>query len=377
MSGEANNQDKVTITHLISNRIWGGDVAYAYDLIDTTRENLPNYEVRVITKEVENIKKRFVEQGTHFGVLPLKGVIDPISYVKLSRYIKTGKHIIHVHDFKDAFTAAMAKVISKNRKNIRVVVTRHWVKPAKTDFFSNLTFKNIDKLIFVADLAKRVFESSSPKIDPSKIVVIHNSIKPKQVDMATEDLRSTYGIPADTPIMMMHCRLSPDKGVDVLLTALKDLRKDYHAVIIGNGEKEYLSYLDSLVDQYGLKEKVTFLGFRKDIPNLIPQCDFGLSPSVFREAFSLSVLEYMKYGKAVIATNNGGSVECILEGENGLLIPPKNPEELARALATLIDGKALREEMGKRAKSDYESKYSYDCFWETMSSLYNSLFTQN
>ena len=38
---------------------------------------------------------------------------------------------------------------------------------------------------------------------------------------------------------------------------------------------------------------------------------------------------------------------------------------------------ALREEMGKRAKSDYESKYSYDCFWETMSSLYNSLFTQN
>ena len=90
-----------------------------------------------------------------------------------------------------------------------------------------------------------------------------------------------------------------------------------------------------LAADLGLAGRVHFLGQRRDIPDLLAALDIFVLPS-HSEGVSLALLEAMAAGLPVIATAVGGLPEVVTDGENGLLIPPKDPEALAAALARLL-----------------------------------------
>jgi len=88
------------------------------------------------------------------------------------------------------------------------------------------------------------------------------------------------------------------------------------------------------------------------------------------EGCSLAAQEYMSQGHPILATNNGGQREYIVDGHNGLLVPPGDAVRLAEAMSRLIDDADLRRRMGRQAKADFDDHLSYEHFYKKIRKIY-------
>lgn len=361
------------VFHIISDKVWGGIEQYVYDLAAELRAD-GNY-IEIVTQNRRQILDRMKELEVPISILPLKGLTDIDSPLRFARLIKKGKNIVHVHNVKDAATAILARHISENR-NTRIVMTCHEVKKAKRGIIYKKVYRDLDKIIFVSDLAREAFVQSRSGIDPKRITVIHNSghrLRDKNIQAI--DIRAKYNIPDTKCLIMFHGHVSADKGISVLLRALTQLDKDrYHLVIIGSGETKYLGIIKAFIVANQLLNNVTFLGYQNSIQPLLAQCDFGVLPSICQESFGLTNLEYMMVGKAHIATNNGAQKEFVDDEKTGLLVAPDDYRELACAIEQLIDNPALRTRLGEAASHKFNSELSYSHFYNNIISTYKSLF---
>ena len=168
-------------------------------------------------------------------------------------------------------------------------------------------------------------------------------------------------------------RLTYYKGHEVMLdasTALPDAR----ILIVGNGERE--SSLQRRIDSLGLSNKVSLLGFlpEPDLHSLIFSCDCMCLPSVERtESFGLVLLEAMRYGKPVVASNIPGSgIGWVVEdGVTGFLVPPGDPILLAASLRKLFDRPALKSLMGRSALERFWKVFQIDLIAQEIILLYH------
>jgi glycosyltransferase involved in cell wall biosynthesis len=101
-----------------------------------------------------------------------------------------------------------------------------------------------------------------------------------------------------------------------------------------------------------------------------------LVPSLMRDPFPTTVLEAMSAGKPVIATNHGGAAEVIVDGENGYLIPPNEPDQLAQVLMRAIENPSLIRQMGCAAKSTFDSQFTMEHFAANWMKTHSSLYSQ-
>ena len=137
------------------------------------------------------------------------------------------------------------------------------------------------------------------------------------------------------------------KGHQELFSALAGLKDRYplEALIIGGGRRE--AELRQLAAELGLGPRVNFLGQRRDIPDLLAAMDILVLPS-YSEGVSLALLEAMAAGLPVIATAVGGLPEVVTDEVNGLLIPPRDAEALARALDRLLADPDFARRLGSK-----------------------------
>jgi glycosyltransferase involved in cell wall biosynthesis len=130
-------------------------------------------------------------------------------------------------------------------------------------------------------------------------------------------------------------RLSPWKGQHILLKALSQCPDHVNAIFVGDalfGEEAYVQQLHELVKDSDLSERVHFLGFRTDIPQLMSACDLITHSSTAPEPFGRVIVEAMLCSKPVIAANAGGATEIIEHNKTGWLTPPGDFEQLARMI---------------------------------------------
>lgn len=363
----------INIFHIVSDKDWGGAEQYVFDLASELRAD--NRYIEIVSRNRRLILDRMRKLEVPISILPLKGMTDIESALRFARLIKKGKNIVHVHNVKDAATAMLARRISEN-KNTRVVMTCHSVAKPKGGPIYKKIYREIDKIIFVSDLARRTFEASRHGMKPERLTVVHNSVhhKLENSDKAV-DLRSSLGISAGKKLIMFHGRVAPEKGVSVLLRALTQLDKErYHLVIIGAGETKYMGIIKAFIVANQLLRNVTFLGYQHDVQPLLAQCDFGVLPSVWQEPFGLTNLEYMMLGKAHIATDNGAQREYVDDSRTGFLVPPDDYRALAGMIERLIDDSALCAAVGAEAKREFDSKLCYSNFYNTLVDTYLSLF---
>ncbi len=350
------------IIHLVSNKVWGGGEQYVLDL--ATEFASKGNDVTIVARNINAVTGRFKDAGLSVTTMALKGATDLISPVRLARLIGHGEPvIIHVHNFKDATTALRARTLSRNR-NVRIVMTRHLIKPAKRKSLYN----KLDAMIFVSHLAKNEFMSTSPVIDATKVHVIHNSIKlqrPTECHHANNELT-----------IMFHGRLSPEKGIDTLLRAFA-LADIPHArlIIAGGGNEEYVKELQTIADKAGISQQITWTGHVTDIHPLIARADIGVCPSKWREPFGLAVIEYMAHGKPVITTNNGAQPEYLTNGIDGIMTPPDDVEALATAIKSLSDA-GQRQAIGKAAQKTFEGRLAYPIFIERIENVYKTVLNK-
>ncbi len=359
------------IVHIVSNKVWGGGEQYVYDLCQHLIAD--GHEVELVCRKVKSVFDKLSTLGINISILPLKGIADLISATRFAAIIGKKPCIVHVHNFKDAFTAAYAKIVSGN-KDMRIVVTRHLVKEGKKGLLYSWLYKQIDAIVFVSNLAKQEFLSSNPKIDNEKLHIIHNSIVLRNDAKDVEDLRQTLGIPAGSILLMYHGRLAKEKGVEVLLKALAKVSSTgTHLIMIGTGDKEYVASLESIAKEQGIANRLHLIGFRNNVLSYIRQADIGVMPSIARESFMLAGLEYMSQGKCLITTDNGGQKEYISDGENAFLCKADDVDSLASTLNKVINNVSLREKTGQKALESFETNLKYDVFYSKMLQLYNNI----
>ena len=108
----------------------------------------------------------------------------------------------------------------------------------------------------------------------------------------------------------------------------------------------------------GYEDRVHFLGFRKDVLNVVAACDSFVLSSLFGESITKSVIEAMSLAKPAIITDIAGNIELIENGVQGFVTPAKNSKAMAQAIAKLVDHPTKAKEMGFAAKARIENELS-------------------
>jgi glycosyltransferase involved in cell wall biosynthesis len=150
-------------------------------------------------------------------------------------------------------------------------------------------------------------------------------------------------------------RLAKFKGYDTIIEAAKKIIKKHDNVtfLFAGGSEIPAKELNSI------DKKIRFLGFRKDIPDILAFSDIVLLPS-FSEGLSNALMEAMASKKAVIASNVGGNLELVKPNKTGLLVRPGNAKDLEEKIMMLVKNKKLRKSLGKNAFKLIEKKYNWD-----------------
>ena len=316
--------------------------------------------------------------GSEFVILPKRNGFDLRHLLRLIEIIKVRKiDLIHSHLFGPNLFGFLAAKITK-KKIIQTIHGRDCFSTWKRILAYRLMLKFTDKIVTVSDplgteFRKRVGEDE-------KATIVHNGIDVgsfKKIIQRDKKLAS-LGLPTRSKIIGSVGNIKPIKGHENLIQTMAILRKkeqyDVILAIIGEIYPKYASYktmLDKLITSLGLADRIFFLGFRDDIPEILQAIDYYVLPSI-SEGLSISLLEAMAASRPIVATDVGMNSVVIQHGVNGLIVPPNSNEALAEALQKVISDPELSEEMGKKARKTVCSKYSS----EAMSNRYLKLYEE-
>ncbi len=168
------------------------------------------------------------------------------------------------------------------------------------------------------------------------------------------------------------------KGYENLIVSMGELKKKYKnlkLLIIGkilSTQAAYYKYLKRLAFSVGLERDIYFLGMREDIPQLLSLMDIFILPST-TEGTPLSIIEAMSMKLPVIASRVGGIPEVVHDEKTGLLVTPRNPDEITNAVLNLLEDSKIRREMGVKAREIAKKKFSLEHCVRGHEKLYKKL----
>jgi len=196
-------------------------------------------------------------------------------------------------------------------------------------------------------------------VAPDKIVTIHNGIDMDRfAGVRGDSVRRELALGDGSVLIGTVGRLAPQKGFAYLLQAIPLVLREHpetHFAFAGDGPLE--AELKGLATELGVSERCHFLGFRRDIPEVLAACDIFVLPSLW-EGLSITLLEAMAAGKPIVATDIKGNREVITDEVNGLLVRPKDSVELARAIIELIEDRERARLLGERARRTVERHFN-------------------
>ncbi|MGH9852933.1 MAG: glycosyltransferase family 4 protein, partial [Blastocatellia bacterium] len=180
--------------------------------------------------------------------------------------------------------------------------------------------------------------------------------------------------PADAPLIVSVSRHDPRKGVDILLRALAKLRDagtPFRACLVGGGH--LLDAHRLLAEQLGLGDRVTIEGWVPDPRPYLREADIYVLPSLQEGSGSVSLIEALQAGVAVVASNIDGIPEDVGDGESALLVEPGNSAALCDALKRLAHDPDLRRRLARQSRETFIAKFQPDHFAKALREIYAEL----
>ncbi|MFZ3577248.1 glycosyltransferase family 4 protein [Virgibacillus sp. DJP39] len=172
------------------------------------------------------------------------------------------------------------------------------------------------------------------------------------------EIRKSFGYQADDFLLFYTAEFNRNKNQQFLLQVLALLEDELPtAKLIFAGEGPLLEKSRELAEELGISEKVNFLGFRKDINQIAPMCDIAVASS-FREGLPVNVLEAMACGLPVVATDNRGHRELVLNDHNGWLITDNNVATFTEKVIELAANKEMIDIFGRNGRNLVLTTYS-------------------
>jgi len=182
--------------------------------------------------------------------------------------------------------------------------------------------------------------------------------------------REQLGITDGTVALLSIGEMIKRKNHETILKALAELKNENYVFLLC-GRGKLLNYLKKLSCDLGISNKVKFLGFRNDIPEICIASDIFIFSS-YREGLPVSVMEAMAAGLPIIASRVRGNIDLIQNGEGGFLHNPKDIIGIARSIDKLIENRELRINMGQRNKEEIK-KYELQIIKNLMKDIYKDI----
>jgi len=190
--------------------------------------------------------------------------------------------------------------------------------------------------------------------------------------------RRLLGLPTKPLTVGMLGRLDPQKGQEEFVRSIPAVLERYPRtlfVIAGDETKNepgYRQYVERLIRDLGIDRSVRMLAGMENVRPFFSALDIFVMPS-HSETYGLVLVEAMAMGKPAIATNAGGVPEIVTDGEEGLLIPPRNPDALANTILRLIGDRHLRRRLSRnarqRASQEFDSELCLDRFISSLETI--------
>jgi glycosyltransferase involved in cell wall biosynthesis len=209
-----------------------------------------------------------------------------------------------------------------------------------------------------------------PLLKTAKTEVVPNGIPYDEFLEAKPSLREELKLSKEQVLIGMIGRINPGKGQLYFLEMaekLAHLSTQTHFILVGDPFPGYEPILEEMrkeISAKRLEERISYLGFRSDVPEIMASLDIFVLPSVLPDSFPTVILEAMAAGKPVVATQSGGAAEMVDEGKTGFLIPIADVEKGAKAIERLIVDPELRDKMGKAGRNRVLTNFSLETFEE-------------
>ena len=298
---------------------------------------------------------------------------------RIREYISTHQvRIVHTHTPRARLAAATALVSAPRTAHL---ATEHQLYTSK-DRRWGVVFALLDRAtLYSADHLVAVSQKMGcqlvvqPGLNNRRVTVIQNAIdcdsffRPEQRDPC----RAEFGLTSEMPVVGFTGRLDRVKRLDLLLEGFYSVAVQYpqaRLMIIGEGEQR--SRLEALATGLGISQAVIWTGFHQDIPRLLAALDIYIQPSV-NEGLSLSILEAMASGKAVIATDVGGAQEVLTHQETGILIPPGSSAAIGSAIVDILNQPKKQAALGQAARKHVRKQFGVQRMVEGYRRVYEAL----
>ena len=241
-------------------------------------------------------------------------------------------------------------------------------------FMDQLTERYVERFIVVSDSLKQTLVKGRG-IPAHQVVRIYNGIELSQYHPNVEygNLRSEWGIPQEIPLIGAIGRMVWQKGFEYLIECVPEIVRAYpNAKILIVGDGPLKDKLKVKSEKLKVADKIIFAGFRSDIKEILSAIDVLVIPSLL-EGFPMITLEVMAMAKPIVATNIDGITEQITDGVDGILVPPKNPSVLAKAVIRVLNDKETARTMGLSARKKVEQEFSVEKMVAETEKVYMSL----
>ncbi len=314
--------------------------------------------------------KELEKRGIPYDATPLVKRFE-YRYVRATRDLirKHGIDLIHSHGYRSDITALLA---SGGRTPVVAMMHGFTASSFKVKIYETLEriiLKRVAMIIPVSAQMKKL--ALGMGIPDEKVRLLPNVVDNITLDkIKPSAVFDEMALSPDVFKMAFVGRISPEKGLDLLLDACSALKKEgvnFFLMIAGDGPLK--SDMEERTRDLGLADNVRFLGFRSDAPAITSAADVFLLPSL-TEGIPLVVLESMAVGTPVIASMVGGVPDLIKNRETGYLFSPGNIEELAECIRNVYKNRSQARQMSERAKAFVNSSYSPLNWAEELTSIY-------
>ncbi|HKC56120.1 MAG TPA: glycosyltransferase [Vicinamibacterales bacterium] len=326
---------------------------------------------------VEELEQRNIPL-TEYPVPTFRSVTALAQQARLARHIvRRGVQIVHAYNFYgNVFATPPARLVAP--VTIASIRDRAPYLTSMQKRVQRYACQFADCILVNADAVKDWLIGDG--YDASKISVIRNGVDLSRFDNAPprSELQRELGLPDGTPLVGVISRLTRLKGLEHFLEAAAMVRArvpNARFLIAGETspmDREYLGELQQYAERCGVAESVIFTGLRRDVPAVLSSLDVSVMPSL-NEALSNVVLESMAAGAPTVATRVGGTPEAIVDGVNGVLVPPADSRALADAIVHLLHDTRLATHLGTAARAHIVDHFSIRRMVRSTEDLYVEL----
>ncbi len=339
------------VLHIINSLAAGGAEKLAEQMLPImAREYGITCNVLLLTDKGNVFDDELRKNGVQIDVVPYRRPRSPLNPLLIRRYINKGNYdVVHAHLFPTFYWVSLAARLTLRPKP-SFFVTEHcthnerrdrkWLKPVE-----RLIYSQYDRVFSVSCAALSNLIGWLSLSETEKFVVIQNGIDLKPFyDAVPYEKSEICGTREDQIVLVtMVARFTPEKDQKTLIRCLSVLPEKVHVAFVGSGPLK--GECEELAAELGVRSRVHFLGFRRDVPRILKTSDIVVLSS-HREAFGLTAVEGMAAGKPVVGTNVQGLSDVI--GDTALLFACGDYEGLGTIISRLLDDPAYYRSVAER-----------------------------